>query len=103
VGTDKFQGDILYLPHKQRDRDGCKSLTLAARLTTAQVWPFDAATAAGDGIMQTCLDWPATPNLAARVRYRVVQPSRVWYQSRWAIAVVALLIALAALFVYTPT
>ena len=33
----------------------------AARLTTAQVWPFDAATAAGNGIMQTCLDWPATP------------------------------------------
>jgi pimeloyl-ACP methyl ester carboxylesterase len=32
-----------------------------ARLTTPQVWPFDAATAAGDGIMQTCLDWPVTP------------------------------------------
>jgi pimeloyl-ACP methyl ester carboxylesterase len=32
-----------------------------ARLTTSQVWPFDATTAAGDGIMQTCLDWPATP------------------------------------------
>jgi pimeloyl-ACP methyl ester carboxylesterase len=25
------------------------------------VFPFDAQTAAGDGIMQTCLDWPATP------------------------------------------
>jgi pimeloyl-ACP methyl ester carboxylesterase len=35
-----------------------------ARLTTAQVWPFDAATAAGDGIMQTCPDWPATPAAA---------------------------------------
>jgi pimeloyl-ACP methyl ester carboxylesterase len=32
-----------------------------ARLTTSQVWPFDAQTAAGDGIMQTCLDWPVTP------------------------------------------
>ncbi len=32
-----------------------------ARLTTSQVWPFDARTAAGDGIMQTCLDWPVTP------------------------------------------
>ena len=32
-----------------------------ARLSTSQVWPFDAATAAGDGIMQTCLDWPVTP------------------------------------------
>lgn len=49
------------------------------------------------------LDWPATPQLAARVRYRVAEPSRAWYQSRWAIAAVALLIALAALFVYTPT
>jgi hypothetical protein len=49
------------------------------------------------------LDWPATPNLAARVRYRVAEPSRVWYQSRWALAAVALLIALAALVIYTPT
>jgi hypothetical protein len=49
------------------------------------------------------LDWPATPNLAARVRYRVAEPGRAWYQSRWAIAAVALLIALAALFVYSPT
>jgi hypothetical protein len=49
------------------------------------------------------LEWPATPNLAARVRYRVAEPSRVWYQSRWALAAVALLIALAALVIYTPT
>lgn len=49
------------------------------------------------------LEWPATPQLAARVRYRVAEPSRAWYQSRWALAAVALLIALAALFVYTPT
>jgi pimeloyl-ACP methyl ester carboxylesterase len=33
----------------------------AARLTTAQVWPFDRATAAGNGIIQTCLYWPPTP------------------------------------------
>jgi pimeloyl-ACP methyl ester carboxylesterase len=32
-----------------------------ARLTTAQVWPFDRATAAGNGIIQTCLHWPSTP------------------------------------------
>jgi len=32
----------------------------AAALTTAQVFPFDAKTAADDGIMQTCLDWPQT-------------------------------------------
>jgi pimeloyl-ACP methyl ester carboxylesterase len=46
------------VPLSQRMR----SLTSAtAKLTTSQVWPFDAATAAGDGIMQTCLDWPVTP------------------------------------------
>src|SRR5260221_9572906 len=32
-----------------------------AKLTTSQVWPFEAKTAADDGIMQTCLDWPVTP------------------------------------------
>jgi pimeloyl-ACP methyl ester carboxylesterase len=32
-----------------------------AGLTAAQVFPFDAKTAEGDGIMQTCLDWPQTP------------------------------------------
>jgi pimeloyl-ACP methyl ester carboxylesterase len=32
-----------------------------APLSTAQVWPFDRATAAGNGIIQTCLYWPATP------------------------------------------
>jgi pimeloyl-ACP methyl ester carboxylesterase len=32
-----------------------------AMLTTSEVWPFDAKTAADDGIMQTCLDWPVTP------------------------------------------
>jgi pimeloyl-ACP methyl ester carboxylesterase len=29
-----------------------------ARLTTAQTWPFDRATAAGNGFIQTCLYWP---------------------------------------------
>src|SRR5207302_1420208 len=32
-----------------------------ARLTPAQVWPFDRATAAGNGIIQTCLYWLPTP------------------------------------------
>jgi pimeloyl-ACP methyl ester carboxylesterase len=41
-------------------RRGAALAQATARLTTAQVWPFDARTAAGDGIMQTCLDWPAT-------------------------------------------
>lgn len=31
-----------------------------ARLTPAQTWPFDAATAAGNGLVQTCLYWPPT-------------------------------------------
>lgn len=49
------------------------------------------------------LEWPATPQLAARVRYRVAGPSRTWYQSPWAIAAIALLVALVALVAYTPT
>ena len=32
-----------------------------ARLTPAQTWPFDAATAGDMGFIQTCLPWPATP------------------------------------------
>jgi pimeloyl-ACP methyl ester carboxylesterase len=37
------------------------------RLTTAQVYPFDRATAGGNGLVQGCLQWPATkpPDLAA--------------------------------------
>src|SRR6266511_3277113 len=31
------------------------------RLTDAQVFPFDRATASGNGIAQTCLAWPPTP------------------------------------------
>jgi pimeloyl-ACP methyl ester carboxylesterase len=41
-------------------RRGAALARATARLTSPQVWPFDARTAAGDGIMQTCLDWPAT-------------------------------------------
>jgi len=38
-----------------------------ARLTAAQVWPFDRATAAGNGRIQTCLYWPPIPAPAAAV------------------------------------
>src|SRR6185369_8498937 len=31
------------------------------RLTPAQAWPFDLATAAGNGFIRTCLYWPPTP------------------------------------------
>jgi pimeloyl-ACP methyl ester carboxylesterase len=32
-----------------------------SRLTPAQTWPFDRATAAGNGFIRTCLYWPPTP------------------------------------------
>ena len=42
-------------------RRGPALAAATAKLTRRQVFPFDATTAAGDGIMQTCLDWPVTP------------------------------------------
>ena len=41
-----------------------------ARLAASDVWPFDRATAAGNGIAQTCLRWPPTavPALPAQGR-----------------------------------
>jgi pimeloyl-ACP methyl ester carboxylesterase len=46
---------------------------VVARLTTAQVWPFDKATAAGNGFIQTCLYWPPVPvpAVAAALRPRL--------------------------------
>jgi pimeloyl-ACP methyl ester carboxylesterase len=41
-----------------------------ARLTPAQVWPFDRATAAGNGFIQTCRYWPPTPVPAAAAAAR---------------------------------
>jgi pimeloyl-ACP methyl ester carboxylesterase len=46
-----------------------------ARLTPAQTWPFDRATAAGNGIIQTCLYWPPTPAPAAAGAARAELPS----------------------------
>jgi pimeloyl-ACP methyl ester carboxylesterase len=45
-----------------------------ARLTTAQVWPFDRATAAGNGIVRTCLYWPPTPTPRAGTAPRAELP-----------------------------
>ncbi|MGE5291895.1 MAG: alpha/beta fold hydrolase [Micromonosporaceae bacterium] len=45
-----------------------------ARLTTAQFWPFDRATAAGNGIIQTCLYWPPTPAPPAAAAPRAGPP-----------------------------
>ena len=46
-----------------------------AGLTTAQVWPFDRATAAGNGFIQTCLYWPPTPAPATAAAPRAELPS----------------------------
>jgi pimeloyl-ACP methyl ester carboxylesterase len=45
-----------------------------ARLRPAQFWPFDRATAAGNGIIQTCLYWPPTPIPAAGAETRAELP-----------------------------
>ncbi len=42
----------------------------AARLAPAQVWPFDRATAAGNGFIQTCRYWPPIPVPAAAAAAR---------------------------------
>jgi len=48
------------------------------------------------------LDWPATPDLRAAVRRRIVtRPA--WYASRWAMAAVAVIVIAAALLAYPPT
>jgi hypothetical protein len=52
------------------------------------------------------LKWPATPNLARAVRSRMTAPAVVpapWFRSQWALAAAGVLVALAALAVYTPT
>jgi hypothetical protein len=57
-------------------------------------------------LLQAEIDWPVTPALAARVRARIAAPApapRPWFQSRWALAAVAVLVVLAALIAYTPS
>jgi hypothetical protein len=52
------------------------------------------------------IEWPATPNLAPAVRSRITARAMVrapWYQSRWALAAAAVVIALAALVAYQPS
>ncbi len=53
------------------------------------------------------LAWPTTPAIAAAVRARITTRPVVlrvpWYQSRWAIAAAAMVIALTALLAYNPT
>ena len=53
------------------------------------------------------LAWPPTPALATGVRSRITARPLVlrgpWYQSRWALAAAALIIAATALLAYNPT
>ena len=53
------------------------------------------------------LAWPPTPDIAAAVRSRITaQPTVLrlpWYQSRWAMAAAAVVIAVTALLAYNPT
>lgn len=56
--------------------------------------------------LREAIDWPPTPALAGRVSARIATPVRVtrpWFQSRWALAAVLVLIALAALLAYAPS
>jgi hypothetical protein len=59
------------------------------------------------GRLRAEIEWPATPDMAARVRERLVAPviaiRRPWFQSRWAVAAAVLVLALAALVAYTPS
>src|SRR6266699_3359815 len=58
-----------------------------------------------DSIRQA-IDWPPTPAIAIRIRARIVTPApaaRPWFQSRWALAAVVALVALAALLAYAPS
>jgi hypothetical protein len=52
------------------------------------------------------LGWPQTPDLARATRSRIAAPVVLrapWYQSRWAIAAAAVLIALLGLVAYQPS
>ena len=59
------------------------------------------------GRLRAELEWPATPDLATRIRERMGAPvivlQRPWFQSRWAVAAAIVLLALAALVAYTPS
>lgn len=49
------------------------------------------------------LEWPPTPNLAPAVRRRVAASRHPWYESRWALAAAAAVLAVAALTAYPPS
>jgi hypothetical protein len=47
--------------------------------------------------------WPPEPDLRARVRTAALVPRRPWFESRWALAAVAVVAIIAVLLAYTPT
>ena len=49
------------------------------------------------------LAWPPQPDLRARVRTAVLVRRRPWFESRWALAAVAVVAIIALLVAYTPT
>jgi hypothetical protein len=56
--------------------------------------------------LATEIEWPVTPNLALAVRSKIAAPVVLrapWYQSRWALAAAAVVVALAALVAYQPS
>ena len=48
------------------------------------------------------VEWPATPDVRGRVRRRA-GAGRPWFESRWALAAVAVVAIIALLLAYTPT
>jgi hypothetical protein len=59
-------------------------------------------------LLQSEIDWPVTPALAAQVRARIATAapalaSRPWFRNSWALAAAAVLVLLAALLAYTPS
>jgi len=57
-------------------------------------------------LLREAIEWPATPPLAGRITARITAPaqaSRAWFQSRWALAAVVVLLAIAGLIAYTPS
>lgn len=53
--------------------------------------------------LAAAVSWPATPQLAGRIRARISAPPRPWYKGRWAIAAAAVAVAGAALLAYPPS
>ena len=53
-------GKAAPLPERHRLLDA-----RARKLTEREVWPYTKATATGNGLVATCLNWPATPAIAS--------------------------------------